>query len=149
MDPIRVPLWRITRARAKKFKENLNAFILRILVGESSWSSKEKDKSVDQEWKIMVRALEWLKLQNIAHGHLMLAHYRVVQGIGQHGRVLLRNHFCLNRLVAHRRVLIKHRCASVSYLFWILTTFYIPFLVFWVSELYFSLIIIFLSFLSV
>ena len=49
MDPIQVPIGPITRARAKKFKENLNAFILRILDKESLWSSKGKDKSVDQE----------------------------------------------------------------------------------------------------
>ena len=58
MDPIQAPVGPIMRAQAKKFKENLNAFILHILVEESSWSSKGKDKSVDQEWMTMVRALE-------------------------------------------------------------------------------------------
>ena len=36
MDPIQVPVGPITRAKAKKFKENLNALILRILDEESS-----------------------------------------------------------------------------------------------------------------
>ena len=59
MDPIQVPIGPITKAWAKKFKENLNAFILRILDEESSWSSKGKDKSVDPAWVTVVRALEW------------------------------------------------------------------------------------------
>ena len=57
MDPIQVPVGPITRARAKKFKENLNAFILHILDEESSWSSKGKDRSVDQGWITMVQVL--------------------------------------------------------------------------------------------
>ena len=61
MDLIQIPVGPITRARAKKFKENLNVFILRILNEKSSWSSKGKDKSVDQEWRTMVQALELLK----------------------------------------------------------------------------------------
>ena len=58
MDPIQVPIGPITRARAKKFKENLNAFIQRILAKESSWSSKGNDKGVVQDWVPVVQALE-------------------------------------------------------------------------------------------
>ena len=58
MDPIQVLVGPITRARAKKFKENLNALILRILDEDSSWRSKGKDKRVDRAWVTMVRALE-------------------------------------------------------------------------------------------
>ena len=58
MDPIQVPIGPVTRARAKKFKETLNAFIQRIWVEESLWRSKGDDKSVVQDWVSMVQALE-------------------------------------------------------------------------------------------
>ena len=58
MGPIQVLIEPITRARAKKFKENRNALILCILDKESPWSSKGKNKSVDQAWMTVVRALE-------------------------------------------------------------------------------------------
>ena len=54
-----MPIGPIERARAKKFKENLDAFIQRILAEESSWSSNGDDKSVVQDLVSMVQALEW------------------------------------------------------------------------------------------
>ena len=48
MDLIQVPIGPVTRARAKKFKEILNAFIQHIWAEESSWRSKGDNKSVVQ-----------------------------------------------------------------------------------------------------
>ena len=58
MDPIQVPIGPVTRARAKKFKETLNAFIQCIWAEESSWRFKGDDKSVVQDWVSVVQALE-------------------------------------------------------------------------------------------
>ena len=94
-------------------------------------------------------SIEWLKLKNIAHGHVKLAHGPLVQGMVQHRRVLTRNCFWLKHtamcLIKHGRVLLVSCFESVLKL----DDFYIPYLVFRVSVMYFSLIIIFLSFLSV
>ena len=58
MDPIQVPIGPVTRARAKKFKETLNAFIQRIWAEESSWRSKGDDKSDVQDWVFVIQVLE-------------------------------------------------------------------------------------------
>ena len=70
MDPIHVPIGPVTWARAKKFKETLNAFIQCIWVEESLWRSKGDDKSVVQDWVFVVQALEcdsWAKDRRIAN----------------------------------------------------------------------------------
>ena len=57
-DLIQVPIGPVTRVRAKRFKEILNAFIQSIWVEESSWRSNRDDKSVVQDWVSVVQALE-------------------------------------------------------------------------------------------
>ena len=58
MDPIQVLVRQVIRARAKKFKKTLNAFIQHIWAEESSWTSKGGDKNVVQDWVSVVHALE-------------------------------------------------------------------------------------------
>ena len=58
VDPIQVPVGPVARARAKKFKETLNAFIQHIWAEESLWRPQRNDKSVIQDWVSVIQALE-------------------------------------------------------------------------------------------